>query len=205
MRLGEFDWCQAVMDDIRDKMDRWKKNRYTTTPLVQGCIAFIMIYYLDNLECKDMIVDLVSIPRARFFTSAMIEKITSTNRDSHDRYLSYGKVPKREFLDALDLHDKDVNAAIIKMNEAHKEIEKAQQKIVSEIKSIFGDLVASSLNTESPRDARRKCRVERPLGASSPNVKRKSQTPWEVSPAHIDGRDDGLEIIVKDSPQLSAR
>ncbi|KAG8060445.1 hypothetical protein GUJ93_ZPchr0002g23405 [Zizania palustris] len=81
------------------------------------------------------------------------------------------------------------------MNEAHKDIKEAQQKIVSDIKSIFGDLVGSSLNTESPRDACRKRRAERPLGASSPNVKRKSQTPREVSPAHTDGGDDGIEVL----------
>ncbi|KAG8052713.1 hypothetical protein GUJ93_ZPchr0001g32547 [Zizania palustris] len=280
MRLEEFDWCQAVVDDIRDKVDMWRKNRDKATPLVQGCIAFIMIYYLDNLECDDMIADFVSIPRARFFTSTIIEKIASADRESHDRYLSYGKLPlserndscyaniggdgpgglghvlesrtssagflygkaagvvkiplvakakrdhpivkdkglkphakhrsppaanantkrsktkgqstsktiehrhilhgflhlqpllrglgdylsdgqqKREFLAALELHDKDVDAAIIKMNEAHKDIEEAQQKIVSEIKYIFGDLVGSSLNTESARDARRKHRAE---------------------------------------------
>ncbi|KAG8052846.1 hypothetical protein GUJ93_ZPchr0001g30523 [Zizania palustris] len=96
MRMGEFDWCQAVVDDIREKVDRWRKNRDKTTPLVQGCIAFIMIYYLDNLECDDMIADFVSIPRARFFTSAIIEKIASADRESHDGYLSYGKLPLRE-------------------------------------------------------------------------------------------------------------
>ncbi|KAG8047043.1 hypothetical protein GUJ93_ZPchr0008g11628 [Zizania palustris] len=324
MRLGEFDWCQAVVDDIRDKVDRWRKNRDKATPLVQGCIAFIMIYYLDNLECDDMIADFVSIPRARFFTSAIIEKIASADRESHDGYLSYGKLPlrerngscyaniggdglggqghvlesgtssagflygkaagvvkiplllklrgtilllkkkdlnlminigvppdanantkrsktkgqsasktiehrhiphgflhiqpllcglgdylfdgqqKREFLAALELHDKDVDAAIIKMNEAHKDIEEAQQKIVSEIKHIFGDLVGSSLNTESPRDVHRKGHAERPLGAGSLNVKRKSQIPWEVSPAHTDGGDDCPEIVVERLPQLSA-
>ncbi|KAG8081598.1 hypothetical protein GUJ93_ZPchr0285g7159 [Zizania palustris] len=310
MRLGEFDWCQAVMDDIRDKVDRWKKNRDKATPLVQGCIAFIMIYYLDNLECEDMIVDFVSIPRARFFTSTIIEKIASADlerdkwqllckhrwrwarrasagvriwglfswvsllegswccedppaaKDKRDHlvvkdkgskphakhrsplaanantkrsktkgqsvsktiehrysphgflhlqpllrglgdYLSDGQL-KREFLAALDLHDKDVDAAIIKMNESHKDIEEAHQKIVFEIKSIFGDLVGSSLNRESPRDARRKHRAERLLGASSSNVKRKSQTAREVSPTHTDGGDDGPEIVVERSPQLLA-
>ncbi|KAG8084411.1 hypothetical protein GUJ93_ZPchr0010g10564 [Zizania palustris] len=74
-------------------------------------------------------------------------------------YISDGR-QKREFLAALDLHDKYIDAAIIKMNEAHKEIEKAQQKIVSEIKSIFGYLVASSLNTESPHDAHCKRHAE---------------------------------------------
>ncbi|KAG8056376.1 hypothetical protein GUJ93_ZPchr0002g25274 [Zizania palustris] len=118
-------------------------------------------------------------------------------------YLSDGQ-QKREFLAALELHDKDVDAAIIKMNEAHKDIEEAQQKIVSEIKYIIGDLVGSSLNTESPRDARRKRRAERPLGASSLDVKWKSQTPREVSLAHTDGGDDGPEIVVECSPQLSA-
>ncbi|KAG8096436.1 hypothetical protein GUJ93_ZPchr0013g35784 [Zizania palustris] len=263
-------------------------------------IGGVKIYYLDNLECEDMIADFVSIPRARSFTSTIIEKIASADRESHDRYLSYVKrekwqllckhrrrwarragacvriwassagflygkaagvvkiplllkirgtilllktkdlnlmlnigippaanantkrsktkgqsasktiehrhIPhgflhlqpllrglgdylsdgqqKREFLAALDLHDKDVDAAIIKMNEAHKDIEEAQQKIVSKIKSIFGDL--------------------RPLGSSPPNVKRKSQTPREVSPAHTDSGDDGPEIVVECSPQLSA-
>ncbi|KAG8044935.1 hypothetical protein GUJ93_ZPchr0008g13201 [Zizania palustris] len=310
MRLEEFDWCQAVVDDIRDKVDRWRKNRDKATPLVQGCIAFIMIYYQDNLECDDMIADFVSIPRARFFTSTIIEKIASADleRERNDscyaniggdgpggqghvlesgassagflygkaagvvkiplllklrgiilllktkglnlmlnigvpsaanantkrsktkgqfvsktiehRHIPYGFLHlqpllrglgdylsdgqrKREFLAALELHDKDVDVAIIKMNEAHKDIEEAQQKIVSEIKYIFGDLVGSSLNTESPRDARRKRRAERPLSASPPNVKRKSQTPREVSPAHTDGGDDGPEIVVERSPQLS--
>ncbi|KAG8057830.1 hypothetical protein GUJ93_ZPchr0002g22950 [Zizania palustris] len=289
MCLGEFDWCQDVVDDIRDKVDRWKKNRDKATPLAQGCIAFIMIYYLDNLECEDMIVDLlrerndgcyaniggdgqggqgqvlesgassaeflygkaggvVKIPMLLKIRGTIlllktrdlnlmlnigvppptnantkrsktkeqsVSKMIEHRYSPHDflhlqpllrglgGYLSDGQ-QKREFLDALDLHDKDVDAAIIKMNEAHKDIEEAKQKIVFEIKSIFGDLVASSLNTESPRDAHRKRRAESPVGASSPNVKRKSQTPQEVSPAHTDGVDDGPEIVVEDSPQLSA-
>ncbi|KAG8064853.1 hypothetical protein GUJ93_ZPchr0004g40472 [Zizania palustris] len=204
---------------------RWRKNRDKATPLVQGCIAFIMIYYLDNLECDDMIADFVSIPRARFFTSAIIEKIASADRESHDGYLSYGKLPlrerigscyanigdhisdgqqKMEFLSALELHDKDVDDAIIKINEAHKDIEEAQQKFASEIKHMFGDLVGHSLNTESPRDIRRKRRAERPLGGSSLNVKRKSQIPRDVSPVHIDSGDDCPEIVVERSPQSSA-
>ncbi|KAG8047208.1 hypothetical protein GUJ93_ZPchr0008g11946 [Zizania palustris] len=299
----------------------WRKNRDKATPLVQGCIAFIMIYYLDNLECDDMIADFVSIPRARFFTSAIIEKIASADRESHDGYLSYGKLPlreridscyanigdgpggqghvlesvtssagflygkaagvvkihpaakakrdhivkekgvkhhdkhrsppaddntkrskskgqsasktmeyrhipygflhlqpllrglgdhisdgqqKMEFLSALELHDKDVDDAIIKINEAHKDIEEAQQKFASEIKHMFGDLVGHSLNTESPRDIRRKRRAERPLGGSSLNVKRKSQIPRDVSPVHIDSGDDCPEIVVERSPQSSA-
>ncbi|KAG8076317.1 hypothetical protein GUJ93_ZPchr0006g45998 [Zizania palustris] len=321
MRMGEFDWCQAVVDDIREKVDRWRKNRDKATPLVQGCIAFIMIYYLDNLECDDKIADFVSIPRARFFTSAIIEKIASADRESHDGYLSYGKLPLRErigscyanigdgtggqghvlesvtssagflygkaagvvkihpaakakrdhivkekgvkhhdkhrsppaddntkrskskgqsasktmeyrhipygflhlqpllrglvdhisdgqqkmvFLSALELHDNDVDEAIIKINEAHKDIEEAQQKFASEIKHMFGDLVGHSLNTESPRDIHRKRRAERPLGGSSLNVKRKSQIPRDVSPVHIDSGDDCPEIVVERSPQSSA-
>ncbi|KAG8054991.1 hypothetical protein GUJ93_ZPchr0001g29317 [Zizania palustris] len=275
---------------------RWRKNRDKATPLVQGCIAFIMIYYLDNLECDDMIADFVSIPRARFFTSAIIEKIASADRESHDGYLSYDKLPLRErigscyaniagvvkihpaakakrdhivkekgvkhhdkhrsppaddntkrskskgqsasktmeyrhipygflhlqpllrglvdhisdgqqkmiFLSAMELHDNDVDEAIIKINEAHKDIEEAQQKFASEIKHMFGDLVGHSLNTESPRDIRRKRRAERPLGGSSLNVKRKSQIPRDVSPVHIDSGDDCPEIIVERSPQSSA-
>ncbi|KAG8050766.1 hypothetical protein GUJ93_ZPchr0009g973 [Zizania palustris] len=321
MRMGEFDWCQAVVDDIREKVDRWRKNRDKATPLVQGCIAFIMIYYLDNLECDDMIADFVSIPRARFFTSAIIEKIASADRESHDGYLSYGKLPLRErigscyanigdgpggqghvlesvtssagflygkaagvvkihpaakakrdhivkekgvkhhdkhrsppaddntkrskskgqsasktmeyrhipygflhlqpllrglvdhisdgqqkmvFISALELHDNEVDEAIIKINEAHKDIEEAQQKFASEIKHMFGDLVGHSLNTESPRDIRRKRRAERPLGGSSLNVKRKYQIPRDVSPVHIDSGDDCPEIVVERSPQPSA-
>ncbi|KAG8070214.1 hypothetical protein GUJ93_ZPchr0006g41090 [Zizania palustris] len=296
MRMGEFDWCQAVVDDIREKVDRWRKNRDKATPLVQGCIAFIMIYYLDNLECDDMIADFVSIPRARFFTSAIIEKIASADRESHDGYLSYGKLPLRErigscyaniagvvkihpaakakrdhivkekgvkhhdkhrsppaddntkrskskgqsasktmeyrhipygflhlqpllrglvdhisdgqqkrvFISALELHDNEVDEAIIKINEAHKDIEEAQQKFASEIKHMFGDIVGHSLNTESPRDIRRKRRAERPLGGSSLNVKRKHQIPRDVSPVHIDSGDDCPEIVVERSPQPSA-
>ncbi|KAG8045692.1 hypothetical protein GUJ93_ZPchr0008g13180 [Zizania palustris] len=321
MRMGEFDWCQAVVDDIREKVDRWRKNRDKATPLVQGCIAFIMIYYLDNLECDDMIADFVSIPRARFFTSAIIEKIASADRESHDGYLSYGKLPLRErigscyanigdgpggqghvlesvtssagflygkaagvvkihpaakakrdhivkekgvkhhdkhrsppaddntkrskskgqsasktmeyrhipygflhlqpllrglvdhisdgqqkrvFISALELHDNEIDEAVIKINEAHKDIEEAQQKFASEIKHMFGDIVGHSLNTESPRDIRRKRRAERPLGGSSLNVKRKHQIPRDVSPVHIDSGDDCPEIVVERSPQPSA-
>ncbi|KAG8050989.1 hypothetical protein GUJ93_ZPchr0009g1015 [Zizania palustris] len=110
-------------------------------------------------------------------------------------HLSDGQ-QKIEFLSALELHDKDVDDAIIKINEAYKDIEETQQKIVSEIKHMFGDLVGSSLNTESQRDVRRKRRAERPLGASSLNVKRKSQIPREVSPEHTDGGDDCPEQII---------
>ncbi|KAG8091570.1 hypothetical protein GUJ93_ZPchr0012g18949 [Zizania palustris] len=284
-------------------------------------IGGVKIYYLDNLECDDMIADFVSIPRARFFTSAIIEKIASADRESHDGYLSYGKLPLRErigscyanigdgpggqghvlesvtssagflygkaagvvkihpaakakrdhivkekgvkhhdkhrsppaddntkrskskgqsasktmeyrhipygflhlqpllrglvdhisdgqqkmvFISALELHDNDVDEAIIKINEAHKDIEEAQQKFASEIKHMFGDLVGHLLNTESPRDIRRKRRAERPLGGSSLNVKRKSQIPRDVSPVHIDSGDDCPEIVVERSPQPSA-
>ncbi|KAG8052847.1 hypothetical protein GUJ93_ZPchr0001g30141 [Zizania palustris] len=111
---------------------------------------------------------------------------------------------KMVFLSALELHDNDVDEAIIKINEAHKDIEEAQQKFASEIKHMFGDLVGHSLNTESPRDIRRKRRAERPLGGSSLNVKRKSQIPRDVSPVHIDSGDDCPEIVVERSPQSSA-
>ncbi|KAG8061794.1 hypothetical protein GUJ93_ZPchr0003g16502 [Zizania palustris] len=99
---------------------------------------------------------------------------------------------KMEFLSALELHDKDVDDAIIKINEAHKDIEEAQQKFASEIKHMFGDLVGGDFFS-----------VQRPLGGSSLNVKRKSQIPREVSPVHIDSGDDCPEIVVERSPQSS--
>ncbi|KAG8096437.1 hypothetical protein GUJ93_ZPchr0013g36126 [Zizania palustris] len=129
-----------------------------------------------------------SPPPANANTKRSKTKGQSMSKTNEHRYSPHGFLHLQPFL----------------RGQAHKEIDKAQQNIVSEIKSIFSDLIASSLNTESPRDARRKRRAERPLGTSSPNIKWKSQTPREVSPAHIDGGDDGLEIIVEDSPQLSA-
>ncbi|KAG8091980.1 hypothetical protein GUJ93_ZPchr0012g19733 [Zizania palustris] len=125
-----------------------------------------MIYYPDNLKCKDIIADL-----------------------------------KKEFLVALDLYDKDVDAGITKINEAHKEIENAQQKIVTQIKTIFGSPTVSSLPTESPCEARCKRRAKRPVGYGSPNAKRKSKVPRDVSLAHIDVSDDGPRIVVKDLSQ----
>ncbi|KAG8081309.1 hypothetical protein GUJ93_ZPchr0007g4011 [Zizania palustris] len=259
MHLGVFDWCQAVVDDIRDKVDRWRKNRDKATPLVQGCIAFIMLresngscyaniggdgpggqgHVLESrttsagflygkaagvvniplllklrgtillLKKKDLnlMINIGVPPDANANTKRSKTKPQSASKMIEHRHIPHGFLhfqpllrglgdylfdgqQKREFLAALELHDKDVDAAIIKMNEAHKDIEEAQQKIVSEIKHIFGDLVGSSLNTESPRDVRHKRRAERPLGASSLNVKRKSQIP--------------REIVVERSPQLSA-
>ncbi|KAG8096583.1 hypothetical protein GUJ93_ZPchr0013g34174 [Zizania palustris] len=252
MRMGEFDWCQAVVDDIREKVDRWRKNRDKATPLVQGCIAFIMIYYLDNLECDDMIADFVSIPRARFFTSAIIEKIASADRESHDGYLSYGKLPLRERIGScyanigdgpggqghvlesvtssagflygkaagvVKIHpaakakrDHIVKEKGVKHHDKHRSppaddnTKRSKSKGQSASKTMEYRHIpyGHSLNTESPRDIRRKRRAERPLGGSSLNVKQKYQIPRDVSPVHIDSGDDCPEIVVERSPQPSA-
>ncbi|KAG8060450.1 hypothetical protein GUJ93_ZPchr0002g26174 [Zizania palustris] len=263
MRMGEFDWCQVVVDDIRDKVDRWRKNRDKATPLVQGCIAFIMLRE-RNGSCYANIGDgpggqgnvlesgtssagflygkaagVVKIhPAAKAKRNHTVKEKGVKHHDKHrsppaddntkrskskgqsaSKTMEYRHIPygflhlqsllrglgdhisdgqqKIEFLSALELHDKDVDDAIIKINEAHKNIEEAQQKFASEIKHMFGDLVGYSLNTESQRDVRRKRRTERPLGVSSLNVKRKSQIPREVSPEHTDSGDDCPEVSLR--------
>ncbi|KAG8056789.1 hypothetical protein GUJ93_ZPchr0002g26106 [Zizania palustris] len=270
MRMGEFDWCQAVVDDIREKVDRWRKNRDKATPLVQGCIAFIMLrerigscyanigdgpggqgHVLESVTSsagflygkaagvvkihpaakakRDHIVkekgvkhhDKHRSPPADDNTKRSKSKGQSASKTMEYRHIPYGFLhlqpllrglvdhisdgqQKMVFISALELHDNEVDEAIIKINEAHKDIEEAQQKFASEIKHMFGDIVGHSLNTESPRDIRRKRRAERPLGGSSLNVKRKHQIPRDVSPVHIDSGDDCPEIVVERSPQPSA-
>ncbi|KAG8060403.1 hypothetical protein GUJ93_ZPchr0002g24363 [Zizania palustris] len=171
MRLGEFDWCQAVMDDIRDKVDRWRKNRDKATPLVQGCIAFIMLRE-RNGSCYANIAGVVKIPPAA--KAKRDHPVKEKGVKPHDKHRS---PPPMLMLILRDLRLKDSLRA----------------------KRWSIDIFHMNHNEMFAANA-----VLRPLGASSLNVKRKSQIPREVSPEHTDGGDDCPEIVVECSPQLSA-
>ncbi|KAL5648208.1 hypothetical protein ACJX0J_042563, partial [Zea mays] len=91
--LSEFDWCQAVVNDIKDKSAIWRKNhRKNKTPVIQGCTALLMLYYLDNLDCPGVEHNTVT-PRWSQYSNDRIGKIMDADRlTSRDGSVSYGKL-----------------------------------------------------------------------------------------------------------------
>ncbi|KAL5648067.1 hypothetical protein ACJX0J_042422, partial [Zea mays] len=91
--LSEFDWCQAVVNDIKDKSAIWRKNhRKNKTPVIQGCTALLMLYYLDNLDCPGVEHYTVT-PRWSQYSNDRIGKIMDADRlTSRDGSVSYGKL-----------------------------------------------------------------------------------------------------------------
>ncbi|KAG8050934.1 hypothetical protein GUJ93_ZPchr0009g1686 [Zizania palustris] len=213
MRMGEFDWCQAVVDDIRDKVDRWRKNRDKATPLVQGCIAFIMLRERigscyanigDGPGGQGHVLEYVTSSAGFLYGKAAgIVKIHPAAKAKRDHTVKEKGVKH---------HDKHRSPSADDNTKRSKSKGQSTSKTMEYRHISYGFLhlqpllrgLGYSLNTESPRDIRRKRRAERPLGGSSLNVKRKSQIPREVSPEHIDSGDDCPEIVVERSPQLSA-
>jgi hypothetical protein len=42
--VQKFDWCKAIVEDIKEKARIWKKNYgKNRTPVIQGCIALLIV------------------------------------------------------------------------------------------------------------------------------------------------------------------
>lgn len=91
--LGGFDWCRALVDDIKDKAAIWKeKCGQKKTPIIQGCTALLMVYYLDNLDCPNVERNM-DTPRWSQYSKDRIEKICNADRLTFkDGSLSYDKL-----------------------------------------------------------------------------------------------------------------
>ncbi|RLM62304.1 hypothetical protein C2845_PM14G07150 [Panicum miliaceum] len=79
-RLSDMNWCKAVVDDLRYAahayhIDKTKKG----TPSLPGCAILLIIFYLDNLQCKHKI-EHMNTPRAQYFDQNFVQKITSADR-----------------------------------------------------------------------------------------------------------------------------
>ncbi|KAG8083480.1 hypothetical protein GUJ93_ZPchr0015g6846 [Zizania palustris] len=91
--LGGLDWCRALVDDIKDKAAIWKKKcGKKKTPIIQGCTALLIVYYLDNLDCPGVERNM-DTPRWSQYSKGLIEKICNVDRLTFKNgSLSYSKL-----------------------------------------------------------------------------------------------------------------
>ncbi|TVU26258.1 hypothetical protein EJB05_25577, partial [Eragrostis curvula] len=96
--MKQYDWSKGIVDDIAERAREWQqKGNTAASPSVQGCVLFLIIYYLDNLLCDHMIEDAMTTPRASLFTSSVIEKIAKADKKSlGEKRYSFGHLPWRD-------------------------------------------------------------------------------------------------------------
>ncbi|KAG2634393.1 hypothetical protein PVAP13_2NG168909, partial [Panicum virgatum] len=88
-----LNWCKAVVDDLQDVAFTWRADK--TKKSLSGCAIFLIILYLDNLQCKYQIAH-TETPRAKYFDQNVIKKIITTDR-MKDRQgkATFGLLPLR--------------------------------------------------------------------------------------------------------------
>ncbi|RLN28183.1 Ulp1 protease family, C-terminal catalytic domain containing protein, expressed [Panicum miliaceum] len=76
--FGNMNWCKFTLNQLRYSASMWKKpgGRKST---VYGCPAFLVMYYLDNLNCKQK-MSCVETPRAKFFGKGMVENLVKADK-----------------------------------------------------------------------------------------------------------------------------
>lgn len=87
-----------------------------STPIVQGCTAFLVVYYLDNLAC-DAAVRSLDVPRSKFFTKDVIDSISKADKVG----LTYGKLPLRE--ESLTVYKDIRSSAAVQVSAARDSVE----------------------------------------------------------------------------------
>ncbi|KAL6595589.1 hypothetical protein ACP70R_047929 [Stipagrostis hirtigluma subsp. patula] len=100
-RIGRINWCKVLLEDLRDKVRLWLENTKkhakseSFAPCPQGCVVFLLIFYLDNLICKDMITH-SNLPRAAFFDKDLITRIANAEKIiMKDGTVTYGRLQMR--------------------------------------------------------------------------------------------------------------
>ncbi|RCV32854.1 hypothetical protein SETIT_7G036300v2 [Setaria italica] len=92
-RLPGFNWCKAVVNDLRDAPVTWEVDKANKS--LSGCSILLIILYLDNLQCKDRIVH-TNTPRAKYFDQNVIKKLISADRTKDQQGKStFGLLPLR--------------------------------------------------------------------------------------------------------------
>ncbi|KAL6906338.1 hypothetical protein ACP4OV_003939 [Aristida adscensionis] len=92
--FDKMNWCKFIFDHLNYAANMWKKGagkRYT----VYGCCAFLVIYYLDNLDCM-LKMSCIETPRVKFFTKEFIRKLEEADkRTEEDGFPTFGKLNLR--------------------------------------------------------------------------------------------------------------
>ncbi|CAL4907784.1 unnamed protein product [Urochloa decumbens] len=90
--FGDMNWCKFTVDNLKYSANLWKSGMKS---YAFGCSALIVMYYLDNLNCKEM-MSCVDTPRAKFFGDGMIKKLEKADKwRGKDIFPTFGKLNLR--------------------------------------------------------------------------------------------------------------
>ncbi|CAL5094562.1 unnamed protein product [Urochloa decumbens] len=90
--FGDMNWCKFTVDNLKYSASLWNSGMKS---YAFGCSALIVMYYLDNLSCKEM-MSCVETPRAKFFGNGMIKKLEKADKwRGNDVFPTFGKLNLR--------------------------------------------------------------------------------------------------------------
>ncbi|CAO2189446.1 unnamed protein product [Urochloa humidicola] len=97
--VSQYDLCTALIEDLTKKVGKWKKSadkRSLTTTSVQGCVVLFLMYYLDNLQCpQHMLQDASTTPRAALLNRVIADIARADKKRLSDGSYTYGNLPFR--------------------------------------------------------------------------------------------------------------
>ncbi|XP_066361654.1 uncharacterized protein [Miscanthus floridulus] len=94
-KFGHMNWCKFIVDQLKYSANMWKEQSgKLKDKIVYGCSAFLVMYYLDNLDC-DQKMRCVEVPRAKFFGSEMIQKLVKADKQEEDGLPIFGNLNLR--------------------------------------------------------------------------------------------------------------
>ncbi|KAL6620116.1 hypothetical protein ACP70R_035255 [Stipagrostis hirtigluma subsp. patula] len=92
--FGNMDWCKFVVNHLWYSASMWKKQDGNRTA-VYGCCAFLVIFYLDNLNCT-LKMRCVDTPRAKFFKKRIMSKLKKADElTDQDGLRTFGNLSLR--------------------------------------------------------------------------------------------------------------
>ncbi|CAL4907786.1 unnamed protein product [Urochloa decumbens] len=76
--FGDMNWCKFTVNQLWHSARKWKEPGGNKN-VVYGCPAFLVMLYLDNLDCKQK-MRREEVPRAKFFGDSMIWKLLKPDK-----------------------------------------------------------------------------------------------------------------------------
>ncbi|CAN6328522.1 unnamed protein product [Urochloa humidicola] len=90
--FGDMNWCKFTVDYLRYSASLWKSGMKSHA---FGCSALIVMYYLDNLNCTEM-MSCVETPRAKYFGNGIIVELEKADKWwGKDAFPTFGKLNLR--------------------------------------------------------------------------------------------------------------
>lgn len=74
-KVGKYNWCRAVIDDLTDKVSKWQTVRKRATPSVQGCVVLLLVCCILFFLCSN---HLSSVIQSDFVFSTFSQYIVSS-------------------------------------------------------------------------------------------------------------------------------